>query len=71
MKETIKMCSIWKESVQWDKMTKKQKLLSVWFSLSLVVLGMSGENLLLLVMAAVNFGLSAYLTVKHVPMEDE
>ena len=70
MKETS-MCSLWKQSVQWDKMTSKQKLISVWFSLSFVVLGMCGESLLFAIIAVANFGAAAYHVVKYVPMEDE
>ena len=70
MKETS-MCSLWKQSVQWDKMTAKQKLISVWFSLSFVVLGMCGESLLFAIIAVANFGAAAYHVVKYVPMEDE
>ena len=70
MKETS-MCSLWKQSVQWDKMTTKQKLISVWFSLSFVVLGMCGESLLFALIAVANFGAAAYHVVKYVPMEDE
>lgn len=70
MKETS-MCSLWKQSVQWDKMTAKQKLISVWFSLSFVVLGISGESLPFAILALVNFVAAAYHVVKYVPMEDE
>ena len=70
MKETS-MYSLWKQSVQWDKMTAKQKLISVWFSLSFVVLGMCGESLLFAIIAVANFGAAAYHVVKYVPMEDE
>ena len=70
MKETS-MCSLWKQSVQWDKMTAKQKLISVWFSLSFVVLGISGGSLLFMALAVANFAAAAYHVVKYVPMEDE
>ena len=52
-------------------MTIKQKLISVWFSLSFVVLGMCGESLLFAIIAVANFGAAAYHVVKYVPMEDE
>lgn len=70
MKETS-MCSLWKQSVQWERMTTKQKLISVWFSLSFVVLGISGGNMLFLALAVANFAAAAYNVVKYVPMEDE
>lgn len=70
MKETS-LCSLWKRSVQWERMTVKQKLISVWFSLSFVVLGMSGESILFALVAVANFAASAYCVVKYVPMEDE
>lgn len=70
MKETS-LCSLWKQSVQWDKMTGKQKLISVWFSLSFVGLGLGGENLLVALIAVANFAAAAWCVVKYVPMEDE
>jgi hypothetical protein len=70
MKETS-MCSLCKQSVQWDKMTVRQKLISVWFSLSFVVLGISGESLPFAILSLVNFVAAAYHVVKYVPMEDE
>lgn len=70
MKETS-LCPLWKQSVQWDKMTTKQKFFSAWFSLSFVVLGMSGESLLFAIVALVNFTAAAYHVVKYVPIEDD
>ena len=52
-------------------MTIKQKLISVWFSLSFVVLGISGGNMLFLALVVANFTAAAYHVVKYVPMEDE
>jgi len=71
MKETKEIWSLLKHEAQWDRMTAKQKLLTVWFSLSFVLLGLCGESLLFAVIAVANFGLSAYFTTKYVPMEDE
>lgn len=70
MKETS-MCSLWKRSVQWERMTTKQKLISVWFSLSFVVLGISGGSMLFALIAVANFAAAAYHVVKYVPMDDE
>lgn len=71
MKETKQMMSLWKQSVQWDKMTGKQKLIAVWFSLSMIVLGMSGGEMLPTILALVNLIAAAYCCVKYVPMEEE
>lgn len=71
MKETKKLYDLWARESQWEKMTIKQKLISVWFSLSFVVLGMCGESLLFAIIAVANFGAAAYHVVKYVPMEDE
>ena len=70
MKETS-LCSLWKRSVQWERMTVKQKLISVWFGLSFVVLVISGSSMLFMALAVANFAAAAYHVVKHVPMEDE
>lgn len=71
MKETKGFWSIMTDEIGWDKMTTKQKCISVWFSLSFVLLGMCGESLLLAVIALVNFSFAAHSVVKHVPMEEE
>ena len=71
MKETKKLYDLWVRESQWEKMTIKQKLISVWFSLSLVVLGISGGSLLFMVFAAANLAAAAYHVVKYVQMEDE
>ena len=71
MKEARNICSLWKKSVQWDRMTTRQKALSVWFSLSFTTLWLCGESLLLASLAVANFGCSVYFLVKCVPMEDE
>ena len=71
MKETKKLYDLWEHETQWEKMTIKQKLFSVWFSLSFVVLGISGGSLLFMVLAVANFAAAAYHVVKYVPMEDE
>lgn len=71
MKETKKLYDLWARETQWERMTIKQKLISVWFSLSLLVLGISGGNMLFLALAVANFAAAAYHIVKYVPMEDE
>ena len=71
MKETKKLYDLWARESQWEKMTIKQKLISVWFSVSFVVLGISGGSLLFLALAVANFAAAAYHVVKYVPMEDE
>ena len=71
MKETKKLYDLWARESQWEKMTIKQKLFSVWFSLSFVVLGISGGSLLFMVLAVANFAAAAYHVVKYVQMEDE
>lgn len=71
MKETKNVCDLLKQEAQWDRMTGKQKLISVWFSLSFVLLGLSGESLLFAAVAVANFVAAAYCVVKYVPMEDE
>ena len=70
MKETI-WCSIWKDSVQWDKMTGSQKLISIWFSLSFVGLGVECDSLLVALITVANIYASACCVVKYVPMEDD
>lgn len=71
MKETREMLSLWKHSVQWEKMTRRQKALSIWFSLSFVMVGACGGDMLPLALALVNFGAATYFCVKNVPMEEE
>ena len=71
MKETKKLYDLLALEPKWEKMTIKQKLISVWFSLSFVVLVISGGNMLFLALAVANFAAAAYHIVKFVPMEDE
>lgn len=71
MKETKKLYDLLVRESKWEKMTIKQKLFSVWFSLSFVVLGISGGSLLFTVLAVANFAAAAYHVVKYVQMEDE
>ena len=71
MKETKKLYDLLALESKWEKMTIKQKLISVWFSLSFVVLVISGGNMLFLALAVANFAAAAYHIVKFVPMEDE
>ena len=71
MKETKKLYDLWARESQWERMTIKQKLISVWFSLSFVVLVISVGNMLFLALAVANFAAAAYHIVKFVPMEDE
>ena len=62
---------LWKKSVDWDSKTMKQKAISVWFSISFILLGISGGSLLAVSLAVVNFGAAAYSVVKYVPMNVE
>ena len=62
---------LWKKSVQWDSKTMKQKAISVWFSISFVLVGISGGSLLAVSLAVVNLGAAAYSVVKYVPMNVE
>lgn len=71
MKETKKLYDLLALESKWEKMTIKQKLISVWFSLSFVVLVISGGNMLFLALAVANFAAAAYHIVNFVPMEDE
>ena len=71
MKETKKLYDLWAKDTQWKKMTVKQKLISVWFSLSFVVLAISGSSMLFTVLAVANFAAAVYHVVKYVSMEDE
>lgn len=71
MKETKKLYDLWVQETQWEKMTVKQKFISVWFSLSFVVLAISGSSMLFMALAVANFAAAAYHVVKYVPMEDD
>lgn len=63
---------LWKKSVAWDAMTMKQKLIGIWFSLSFILLGVSGGSAWwVIVLALVNFGAAAFNTVKYVPIPEE
>ena len=48
------MWLLWKKDVKWDDKTRKEKLICVWFSLSLFILGVVGTSFLL-VPAVINF----------------
>ncbi len=71
MKETKNLWSLWKESVQWDSKSLKQKAISAWFGLSFVALGVCGGNLVLTSIAVVNFACAAYCVSKYVPIKDD
>lgn len=72
MKETIRIWSLWKKSVQWDSKTVRQKLIATWFSLSMVGVGvMACGNPLLSAMSVLNLVVATYFCVKYVPMEEE
>lgn len=58
------------DGIGWDKMTTKQKLISVWFYLSFILVCISGESLLFAAISIANFGISSYKARKLVPMED-
>ena len=49
-----KMWLLWKKDVKWDDKTRKERLICVWFSLSLFFLGVAGTSFLLLP-AVINF----------------
>lgn len=68
MKETKKLWSLWKESVQWDKKTMREKLLSAWFGISLILLGISGGWFI--AVSFVNFVASAYYVSKYVQIDE-
>lgn len=71
MKEATNIWSMWKKSVQWDEMALKQKLISLWFSLSFVGLGLGGNDLIVSIIVVANFAASAYFCVKYVPVREE
>lgn len=72
MKETKEFFSnLLEEELQWERKTLMQKLMLVWFSMSFVVLCMSGESFMFALVAVANFAVSAYCVVKYVPMEDD
>lgn len=71
MKETKNFRELLKKELQWDNMNLKQKLISAWFSMSFVGLGLCGESLLVAAIAVANLAAAAYCVVKYVQMEDE
>lgn len=71
MKETKSMCSLWEHDVQWERMSVKQKLITVWFSMSFVMLGIAGVSMWFTAAVVANFGVAAYCCVKYVPMSNE
>ena len=70
MNET-NLSDLWKRSVHWEKMTIKQKLITIWFGLSFASLVLASESVLLAVVVLVNFGASVFSVSKYVQMEDE
>jgi hypothetical protein len=63
---------LWKKSVAWDSMTKKQKLIAIWFSLSFVGVGVFGcSEWWITVLALVNFVAAASCAVKYIPIPEE
>lgn len=71
MKEAKNVFDLLIMEAQWERMTLKQKLISVWFSLSFVGLFMIGDSVLSSIIAVANFAAAAYYVVKYVQMEDE
>lgn len=71
MKETKNVCDLLKQEAQWERMTAKQRIISIWFSLSFVLLSISGGSLLFAAVAVANFAAAACCMVKNVPMEEE
>lgn len=70
MKETMNLCALWKHDVQWEKMTTKQKTISIWFALSFALLLISSECVSLLVVAVINFVASARAVTKNVQIKE-
>lgn len=63
--------SLWKNEVQCDGWSLKQKAVSAWFGTSFILLGISGGSILMSVLAGVNLVLAACAVVRNIPMEDE
>lgn len=70
MKEIKKQWSIMIDEISWGKMSIKQKSITIWFSVSFVLLLVCSEGLLLAMIATTNFGIAAYSFVKNVPIEE-
>ena len=63
---------LWKKSVSWDEKTIRQKLIAAWFSLSFIIVGISGNAAWwVITLAVVNLCLSAYYAAKYVPVPEE
>ena len=71
MKETKNVYDLLKQEAQWYKLMGKHKLISIWFSMSFVLLGLCDESIFVAVLSVANFAAAAYHVVKYVPMEDE
>jgi len=69
MKSISELWSVLKDSVGFDKMSRKQKLLCAWFGLSFLPLCVSGPWWFYL-LAASNLGIAAYFCIKNVKLED-
>ena len=67
MKETKKLWSLWKDSVQWDEKTVRDRLLSAWFGVSFIILGISGGWFT--AVSFINFVASAYCVSKYVKVD--
>ena len=68
MKQTVKeLWSLWKKDVRWDEQSTKKKATSVWFGVSLFVLGICGSSVLFTILAVINFVAATYFTAKYVP----
>lgn len=73
MKSLLKeLWLLWKKSVSWDEKTIRQRLIAAWFSLSFIVVGISGNSKwYIVILTLVNLIKAAYYTVKYVPVPDE
>lgn len=71
MKETKSNKKIQKQEVLWKQMSVKQKIISVWFSMSPVLLALCAESIKLTMIAVANLAIAAYFVVKHVPLKED
>ena len=71
MKETSNLCALWKRDVQWERMTTRQKLISVWFSVSFIMVALFADSVPMTVLSLANFAASIYCCARYVPMREE
>ena len=71
MKKVVKeLWQLWKSQTGWDRQTTVQKIISCWWSLSFVGLGLS-SGIILSSVAVANIACSSYFLVKYVPEPEE